>query len=320
MLAFRDGGIVQHNRETPLINLGRNHLESWDDIQYVLAVARTGSFVVAGEKLGTNQSTVSRHVQRIERRLGVKLFDRYSHGMRLTPSGAGLIEKARGMEAAAHEIERHLAGVDQKMTGSVCIAVSDGFASYWLIPAMLEFQQRHPQLYLEIIAGTGQIDLLAREADIAIRLFVPKQDRVVAVKVGRVRFSLFAERRYIERFGKPDSIEELRTHRIVDHLGYAPLTSLRRWHEFVAEHSNVVCRADTTSSFVAAIRAGYGIGLLPNFYDFAEPEFTRIDVKFDAESPLWLLSHEETNRNARIQAVADFLIQRFRQDRRKWFS
>jgi len=303
-----------------MINLGRNHLESWDDIQYVLAVARAGSFVIAAEKLGTNQTTVSRHVQRLERRLGVKLFDRYSHGMRLTPNGAGLIEKARNMELAANEIERHLGGVDQKMTGSVCIAISDGFASYWLIPAMLEFQQRHPQLSFEIIAGTGQIDLLAREADIAIRLFVPKQDRVVAVKVGRIRFSLFAHRRYIERFGKPDTLEELRTHRIVDHIGYAPLTRLGHWHTFVAEHPKVVCRANTTSTFVAAGRAGYGIGLLPNFYDFAEPEFTRIDVKFDAESPLWLLAHEETSRSARIHAVFNFLVERFRQDRRKWFS
>ena len=303
-----------------MINLGRNHLGSWDDVQYVLAVAKTGSFIVAAEKLGTNQSTVSRHVQRLERRLGVKLFDRYSHGMRLTPSGAGLIEKARNMEAAANEIERHLGGVDQKMIGSVRIAISDGFASYWLMPAMLEFQQHHPQLCLEVIAGTGQIDLLAREADIAIRLFNPKRDRVVAVKVGKIRFSLFADRRYIERVGRPDSIEELRTHRIVDHIGYAPLTSLGHWHTFVAEHPNVVCRANTTSAFVAAVRAGYGIGLFPNFYDFAEPDFTRIDVKFDAESPLWLLSHEETNRNARIRAVLDFLVQRFRQDRRRWFS
>ena len=101
-----------------MINLGRNHLGSWDDVQYVLAVAKTGSFIVAAEKLGTNQSTVSRHVQRLERRLGVKLFDRYSHGMRLTPSGAGLIEKARNMEAAANEIERqelhHVAGLRER--------------------------------------------------------------------------------------------------------------------------------------------------------------------------------------------------------------
>ncbi|MGA9368654.1 MAG: LysR family transcriptional regulator, partial [Steroidobacteraceae bacterium] len=58
----------------PMINLGRNHLESWNDIQYVLAVGRGGSFLAASERLGTNQSTVSRHVQRLEKRLGAKLF------------------------------------------------------------------------------------------------------------------------------------------------------------------------------------------------------------------------------------------------------
>ena len=63
-----------------MINIGRNHLESWDDIQYVLAVARSGSFLAAGKKLGTNQSTVGRHVQRLEKRLGAyRGFRRHLH-------------------------------------------------------------------------------------------------------------------------------------------------------------------------------------------------------------------------------------------------
>ncbi len=303
-----------------LINIGRNHLESWDDIQYVLAVARSGSFLAAGKKLGTNQSTVGRHVQRLEKRLGAKLFDRLSHGMRLTPTGMGLIDKARNMEAAVNEIERHLAGVDQKMVGSVRIAVSDGISTYWLTPAMFEFQMQHPQLCVEVIAGTGQIDLLAREADIAIRLFAPKQDRYVACKVGVVRFSLFADPKYLSRFGRPNTLEELGSHRIVDHIGYAPILSLERWHTFLATHPHIVFRPNTSSAFVAAVRAGYGIGLFPNFYNVVAPDLVRLELPMEAQAPVWLLAHEETNRSARVHAVFKFLMQRFRQDRRVWFS
>jgi DNA-binding transcriptional LysR family regulator len=303
-----------------MINIGRNHLESWDDIQYVLAVARSGSFLAASDKLGTNQSTVGRHVQRLEKRLGAKLFDRFSHGMRLTPTGMGLIEKARNMEAAANEIERHLAGVDQKMTGSVRIAVPDGISTYWLTPATLDFQMQHPQLCIELIAGSGQIDLLAREADIAIRLFAPKQERYIASKVGLMRFSLFADPKYLDRFGRPVTLEELRTHRIVDHSGYSSIVSLERWHAFLARHPHIVFRSNTTSAFVAAVRAGYGIGLFPNFYCIVAPDLVRLDLEVGAQSPVWLLAHEETNRNARVRAVFDFLAHRFRQDRRAWFS
>lgn len=303
-----------------MINLGRNHLESWDDVQYVLAVARSGSFLAAGEKLGTNQSTVSRHVQRLERRLGAKLFDRFAHGMRPTPVGRDLIDKARQMESAAHEIERHLAGADQRMTGTVCIAVPDGISTYWLTPAMLDFQAQHPHLCLELLAGSGQIDLLAREADIAIRLFAPKQDRYVASKVGCIRFSLFADRKYIERCGTPASLEELRTHRIVDHGGYVPIVSLARWHALLAAHPNIVFRPNTTGSFVAAVRAGYGIGLFPNFYSMVSPDLIRLELDLGHQAPVWMLAHEETIGSARVRAVFDFLSHRFRQDRAAWFS
>jgi DNA-binding transcriptional LysR family regulator len=303
-----------------MINLGRNHLESWDDIQYVLAVARTGSFLAASHRLGTNQSTIGRHVQRLEKRLGAKLFDRHSHGMRLTPTGTALIEKARNMETAVNEIERHLAGVDQKMTGLVRIAVPEGISTYWLTPVMLDFQMRHPQLCIELLGGTGYVDLLAREADVAIRLSVPKQDRYVASRVGRVRFSLFADPKYLDRFGKPSSIEEFRTHRVVDHGGYAVLEALADWQALVASCSQVVFRPNTTGAFVAAVRAGYGIGLFPDFYRIVAPDLVRLDLDLGLQSSLWLLSHAETNRNARVHAVFSYLAHRFRQDRRAWFA
>ena len=304
-----------------MINLGRNHLESWDDIQYVLAVARSGSFLAASKRLGTNQSTIGRHVQRLEKRLGAKLFDRYSHGMRLTPTGSSLVEKARNMENAVNEIERHLAGVDQKMTGLVRIAVPEGISTYWLTPVMLDFQTRHPQVCIELIGGTGHIDLLAREADIAIRLSVPKQDRYVVSRVGRVRFSLFADPKYLNRYGEPTSIEELcGSHRVVDHGGYAVLDGLAGWHAIVARCAQVVFRPNTTGAFVAAVRAGYGIGLFPDFYRIVAPDLIRLPVEPSVQSPLWLLSHAETNRSARVHAVFTYLADRFRQDRRAWFS
>lgn len=303
-----------------MINSERNRLESWNDIQYVLAVARSGSFLAASEKLGTNQSTVGRHVQRLEKRLGAKLFDRFSHGMRLTPTGMSLIERACRMETAANEIERHLAGVDQKMTGSVCIAAPDGISTYWLTPALLEFQMQHPQVCIELIARTGAVDLLAREADIAIRLFAPKQERYVASRVGLVRFSLFAGPKYLHRFGKPATLQELLGHRIVDHLGYTSMVSLERWHAFLAGHPHVVYRPNFTGAFVAAVRAGYGIGLFPNFYHIVAPDLVQLELETGEQAPVWLLAHAETNRNARVRAVFDFLLRRFRQDRRAWFS
>jgi DNA-binding transcriptional LysR family regulator len=303
-----------------MLDASRNHLESWDDVQFVLAVARTGSFLGAGERLGTNASTVSRRIQRLERRLEAKLFDRYARGMRLTPAGVGLIEKAAAMESAAHDIERHLAGADRKMTGAVRIAVPDGIATFWLTPTLLEFQRSNPRLCIELINGSGPVDLLGREADVAIRLFDPKHPRYVATRVGRISFSLFADRQYLKRFGRPKDMKELAEHQIVDHVGYRPIVSLKAWHQFVTSHQHIVFRPNTTSSFLAAVRSGYGIGLFPNFYRLVAPDLIALELPTNAYAPLWLLSHEETNRNARVHALFDYLVKRFRQDRRAWFS
>jgi DNA-binding transcriptional LysR family regulator len=179
---------------------------------------------------------------------------------------------------------------------------------------------RHPQLCIELIARSGDVDLLAREADIALRFYDPHEERYVATRVGQVRFSLFADRKYIDRFGSPESVDELRTHRIVDHTGYASMATLQRWHAFLSHHPKIVFRPNTSSAFAAAVRAGYGIGLFPNFYSIVAPDLTRLDLQFEAQAPLWLVSHEETNRNARVHAVLSFLIHRFRADRRAWFS
>jgi DNA-binding transcriptional LysR family regulator len=302
------------------LDQARNHLESWDDIQYVLAVARTGSFLAAGERLGTNASTVSRRIQRLEQRLETKLFDRYAHGMQPTPAGIALTEKAAAMEAAANDIERHLAGADRKMSGSVRIAVPDGIATYWLTPALLDFRDRNPGLCIELIHGSGPVDLLGREADVAIRLFDPKHERYVASRVGRIQFSLFASPSYLSAHGQPANMAQLAEHRIVDHSGYRPIGSLKAWHEYLTTHPGVTFRADMTSSFVAAVRAAHGIGLFPNFYRIVAPDLVPLDIRTDAHAPLWLLSHEETSRNARVRALLDFLLQRFRADRRQWFS
>lgn len=101
-------------------------LHDWRDLQFFLAVARCGSFSGAGKKLQTNQSTVGRRIQRLEDKLGAKLFDRHNTGMRLTPAGAIMFGQTADMEASAFEIERKLTGADKELTGTVRISLSEG--------------------------------------------------------------------------------------------------------------------------------------------------------------------------------------------------
>ena len=89
-----------------------NKIGSWSDIQVILAVARLGSFQSAANFLNINQSTVGRRIQRLEATLGTKVFDRHVGGMRLSPAGKLLFDKALAMETAAQDIEIELSGLD----------------------------------------------------------------------------------------------------------------------------------------------------------------------------------------------------------------
>ncbi len=295
-------------------------LERWDDMQFVLAVARTGSFHAASVGLARDQSTASRRIRALERQLGVKLFDRHAHGMTLTPAGGALVERAQEMENAARAIERHLAGDDQRLTGVVQITAPDGLATHWLAPALFDFQKDHSGIQIELVTSPGPVNLLSREADIAIRNCETKDARTVVVKVGHLHFSLFAAPRYLRAHGVPATLEDLVTHNLVDHSGQGFTSGLDPWHELMRRHTRTVLRVNTSGAFLAAVRAGFGIGLFPNYYEFVSPDLTRVPLKMGCDAGIWLLSHEETNRNARVRSALDFLRRRFRHDRTRWFS
>ena len=298
----------------------RYSIDSWDDIQFVLAVARTGSFHFASKELNTNQSTVSRKIRHLENHLGVKLFDRHAHGMALTPAGSALVERARDMENAARAIERHLAGDDKSMIGMVRVDSTDGLAMHWLTSALLDFQQENPEVLLELITNSAPIDLLTREADVAIRHYEPSDPRIVAVKVGIQRFSLFASAQYVEKHGCPLSEEDLDNHAMADHTAHNFVGGLDPWRRLVRRHPRVVLRVSTSGTYIASVNAGFGLGLLPNYYEFVMPNLRRIPIEMGCSTGIWMFSHEETNKNARVRATIDFLRKRFRRDGEKWFS
>lgn len=286
-------------------------LERWDDVLFLLAVARKGSFHAAAREFGVAQTTVSRRVQRLEQRLGAKFFDRHAHGMELTPAGHAFFAKARAMEEAAFAIERELAGFDGQLAGSVRIAAPDGVAACWLTPILMEFQRDNPAIQIDLVAGHGQVDLLSREADIALRLFEPKEPRFVVSKVARVSFSFFAAQHYLDNEGVPRTEADLQNHKILQHLSYDDTSGLEWWHALVRVHANIVLKTNSNGALLRALKLGSGITMLPDFYRISEPDLIRLPIPTHCASGIWLISHEETNRRARVRALLDYLRARF---------
>ncbi|HKV16456.1 MAG TPA: LysR family transcriptional regulator [Reyranella sp.] len=304
---------------SPRMNKVPNILGDWDDVRFFLAVARTGSFSAAATQLNTKQTTVGRRIQALERRLGAKLFDRHRHGMEVTPAARGVLVQAESMLANATSIERHLAGLDREMAGVVRVAATEGIAANYLVPRLSDLRKAHPDIVVQVIAGDAVLDLATRQADLAIRFFRPTSNQLVAARVGQFGMSIFAARNYVEEFGLPQRLEDLREHHIVDHTTLHNLPAMKPWTEIVERCHNVVLRTNSSYAAIEAVRVGYGLSVFPN-YVTKSSNLVPAPIELSISRDIWLVSHEETNKGARIRAVIDYIRDRFRQDEREWFS
>lgn len=297
-----------------------NGVGSWNNLQFVLAVARHGSFLKAARLLETNQSTVARRIQRLERALGTKIFDRHAHGMELTPAGQILFDKALAIEGITHEIGAGLSGLDTEPVGTVRITVTEGIGYLWLTPVITEFCDLYPVIDIEIATNRQGANLLMHETDIALTIDRPSEPRLVVARVARVNSRLFLSQKYAAKHGIPADRSELAGHEFCDYIPHRASAGMSSWFDSCVLDQRIRFRTNSASVYLAAIRGGTGIGLLPMFYKLAASDLLELDIDTDCTSSIWLVSHEETNKAKRVRLVLAFLMERFARDSGRWFE
>lgn len=298
----------------------KSPLNNWSDIQYVIATAKLGSFHSAAVALQTDQSTVGRRVARFETYLGTKIFDRHANGMRLTVAGKILYDKAALMEEAANDIESSLLAFDSRLSGTMRVFATEGVGYLWLVQVIADFCRIHPGVSIELVTDREGLDLFSLEADLAVFIERPKNPRLVASKIVKVEHSLFISKSYEERFGRPRKLDELGQHQFVDYVPYRVCADLAWWTKSVLPVHRIQLRVDSASVYLAAIRSGIGIGLLPNFYKRAAPDLIALPLPTGCYLNLWLVSRPIPNKSHRIKILLKFLRERFDKDRANWFG
>ena len=303
----------------PRKNKVPNILGDWDDVRFFLAVAKTGSFSAAATQLNTKQTTVGRRIQALERRLGAKLFDRHRHGMEVTPAARGVLVQAEIDDVQRH-LDRAASGRPRPRNGGHRAHCRHrGHRRALAGAAARPAAPTHPDIIVQVIACDQVLDLATRQADLAIRFFRPTSNQLVAAHVGQVNFSIFAAPSYIERYGLPQRLDDLRDHHIVDHTTLHSLAAMKPWSEVVERSPSVVLRTNSSYAAVEAVQVGYGISVFPDYVTKSSNLVPApIDLKIVRD--IWLVSHEETNKGARIRTVIDYVREQFRQDEREWFS
>lgn len=286
-------------------------MKDWDDYRYFLAVAKAGTLSAAAQALGASQPTVGRRVADLEKRLNAKLFHRSPSGYQLTELGQQVHERVKAIETEAAWIERKVSYSDKAPEGRVVLTTTEDIGYFCLAPLLGQFHAAHPEIDLDLIIAYHAIDLLAGEADIALRVGNPKSAQLFGRRLCKVRFGLFASDSYLERRPAPRSIAELNDHSIIESVrqmnNFAQTTWLRRH----SERGRVAFSCDNIMVQLSALEAGLGIIALPHYMLTHNTKIRMIlPDQYDLALDLWMLTPKDLAKVPRVRAVLDFLAER----------
>jgi DNA-binding transcriptional LysR family regulator len=296
---------------------GKNTLRDWADIRLFLAVLDHGSLVGAAEVLELTQPTVGRRLSAMEERFGTPLFVRAGRRMQLTDAGAGILESARRMEREMLAIDLSLEAHSTALVGEVTISATEGTGTEWLTPVLYDFHQLYPQIVIRVQIESRAVDLLHREADLALRLGRPTQPSLIARHLVDVGFGFYASPKYLKQRGTPGSLEELSDHDMVGlDVRYGGMVVDKAFPTEDRLPGNYVYLTNSPAAQLAAVEAGFGIGALSRRWVSMRGGLTPLLPDYTAAKiELWLVSHEELRYSARIRAVSDFIAERLEADR-----
>ena len=286
-------------------------MDNWDEIRTAYNVAKVGTVSGAAEVLGVHHATVIRHIDALEDRLGVKLFQRHARGYTPTEAGTDLLRVAQATDDQFAQLAGRIKGRGNDVSGELVVTSLGGF-SHLLVPVLAEFQADYPDLVVRYLTGDRLFRLEYGEAHVAIRAgAVPDQPDNVVQPFFKQKITLFASDIYIRRHGLPEAEADLPAHRFVgadDPNSRAPFF---RWMREAIPADNIVFRSGDVHAQRRAIKEGAGIGFMSRLQAREMGGLTEVlPPREDWSAPLWLVTHMDLHRTTKVQAFLTFLKQR----------
>lgn len=281
----------------------------WDDLKYFLAVARHGSTTAAGKALGISQSTVHRRLEELERRLGRTLVTRRPSGYSLTEFGQTMLPFAERIESGIGDFARRAADIEQDLKGVIRVTCPEPIVARLTQSGLIDrFHALHPGLRVEFVMSDRYLDLSKGEVDVAFRSG-DTDDELVGRKIAESVWAVYASRGYLERYGKPERVEDLTRHLLVGLDESLSNHRAVKWLKEVAPDAKMAARIDSVLGLVSAVKSGVGIGPLPIALGDAEPDLVRVLGPIPELTRSWrLLTHPDIRRVPRIAAFFDFVV------------
>jgi DNA-binding transcriptional LysR family regulator len=288
-----------------------------DGIAVMAAVLDTKTFAGAGEALGMSQPGVSRAIARLEKRLGIRLFERTTRSVRMTDEGRRFYEQAMPLLASLEEVTTSARGGATLIRGRLRVNVDPFFSRLILGPRLGAFLEMHRELELELITRDQLGDMIAEGFDVAIRFGEPSLSTLVARKLLDTRIITVAAPSYIQRRGRPTEPRELESKGHVCIQFRDPQTGRPFPWEFHKRRKKIVVatRGPLTVNEAGTLQsvclAGHGIGQLMELgseHLIAERKLVNLFPDWCEERfPLYAYYPSRHNVPAKTRAMLDFV-------------
>lgn len=194
--------------------------EGVKQLQGIIAFIETadaGTLAAAARRLDVTSAAVSKNLQRLEARLGVRLIQRNTRRMRLTAEGAVFLDKARAALRDLDDAVTEVSGMASRAAGRVRVSVGVSFGRRWLLPALPSIVREHPQLQIEVDFDNRPADLVAEGYDIGVRGGAPAHASLVARRLCGLPVVLVASPAYLRYAGVPKTPRALAEHQCIQH-------------------------------------------------------------------------------------------------------
>ena len=283
-------------------------MNNWDEIRTAFQVANIGTVSGAADALGVHHATVIRHIDALEQRLGVKLFQRHPRGYTATEAGQDLMQVAAATDDQFTQLAGRIRGRGEGVSGDL-VVTSLVMLSPLLTPVLAKFRCENPDLTVRFLTGDRLFRLEYGEAHVAVRAGVaPDQPDNVVQPFFKQNLHLVAAPSYLKQHGLPKGIDDLPNHWFVGHESDDNRAPFNRWLTQQVPANRIVYRTTDTRAMVDAVLAGAGIGFLGTWQLEQNPDLVEVMPSLEEwSSSVWLVTHVDLHRTTKVQTFLKFL-------------
>jgi DNA-binding transcriptional LysR family regulator len=286
---------------------------NWSDIRVFLAVLKAGSTLAASRELGMAQPTVARRIDALEHALGVALFERDTRGFHPTLAADQLVTFAETIDTSVTAFTNKARNLKQAGTGPIRMTASTLTFSTRFAKILADFSKEYPGTQFEFLTSDRVLDLIAGEADIAIRHGdQTDDDRLIRRQLSVASSSLYASPQYAQANGTPNSPDQLSGHSFIVFEGDNHPRSINDWLLARIDRSQIVTTCADISSMIATVQSGLGIGMVPTSMATDEMGLVRCFPSPEGTStPTRLLISPQAYRRPEVKAFSTFFAPRY---------